>query len=54
VFSWSFTTIAVAAKNVMSSVPNYLIIEAGFTIVQWLPVAALTGLLAPRLPSAVR
>src|SRR5690348_13786259 len=25
--SWSFTTIAVAAKNVMSSVPDYVLIE---------------------------
>ena len=27
VFSWSFTTLAVAAKNVMASVPDYLMIE---------------------------
>src|SRR5262245_54542644 len=27
VLSWSFTTLAVAAKNVMTSVPNYLLIE---------------------------
>src|SRR5262245_7250342 len=33
--SWSFTTIAVAAKNVMSSVPDYLLIETGYTVVQW-------------------
>src|SRR5262245_48052437 len=25
--SWSFTTLAVAAKNVMASVPDYLLIE---------------------------
>ena len=37
--SWSFTTIAVAAKNVMSSVPDYLLIETAFTCVQWLLVA---------------
>jgi len=43
--SWSFTTIAVAAKNVMSSVPDYLLIESGFTLVQWLLVAPLTVLL---------
>ena len=29
VLSWSFTTLAVAAKNVMASVPHYLLIEAG-------------------------
>ena len=40
--SWSFSTIAVAAKNVMSSVPDYLWIETGYTIAQWLIVAPLT------------
>jgi len=44
VLSWSFTTIAVAAKNVMSSVPAYLAIETAFTLVQWLIVAPLTVL----------
>jgi hypothetical protein len=42
VMSWSFTTIAVAAKNVMSSVPNYLLIETGYTVVQWALVGPLT------------
>jgi hypothetical protein len=42
--SWSFTTLAVAAKNVMTSVPNYLVIETGFTAVQWLMVGPLTAL----------
>ncbi|HEV8549558.1 MAG TPA: hypothetical protein VGQ57_11035 [Polyangiaceae bacterium] len=41
--SWSFTTIAVAAKNVMSSVRGYLFIESSFTAVQWLLVAPLTA-----------
>lgn len=41
--SWSFTTIAVAAKNVMSSVSDYLLIESGYTIAQWLIVAPLTA-----------
>ena len=40
--SWSFTTLAVAAKNVMASVPDYLLIETAFTIVQWALVALLT------------
>jgi len=40
--SWSFTTLAVAAKNVMASVPSYLLIETAFTIVQWALVAPLT------------
>jgi hypothetical protein len=42
VLSWSFTTLAVAAKNVMTSVPDYLLIETAFTIVQWALVAPLT------------
>jgi hypothetical protein len=42
--SWSFTTIAVAAKNVMTSVPDYLLIETAFTIVQWIVVGPLTAL----------
>jgi hypothetical protein len=46
--SWSFTTIAVAAKNVMSSVPDYLLIESGFTLAQWLIVGPLTALLLRR------
>jgi len=46
--SWSFTTIAVAAKNVMSSVPDYLLIESGFTFVQWLMIGPLTVLLLRR------
>lgn len=48
VLSWSFTTIAVAAKNVMSSVPDYLLIESGFTLAQWLVVGPLTALLVRR------
>jgi len=42
--SWSFTTIAVAAKNIMSSVPSYLLIETAFTLAQWIMVAPLTVL----------
>jgi hypothetical protein len=42
VLSWSFTTLAVAAKNVMTSVPSYLVIETAFTMVQWSMVAPLT------------
>ena len=41
--SWSFTTIAVAAKNVMTSVPDYLLIETAFTAVQWIIVGPLTA-----------
>jgi hypothetical protein len=42
--SWSFTTLAVAAKNMMASVPDYLLIETAFTVVQWIMVAPLTAL----------
>lgn len=48
--SWSFTTIAVAAKNVMSSVPDYLLIESGFTLVQWIIIAPLTVAFLRRSP----
>jgi hypothetical protein len=44
VLSWSYTTLAVAAKNVMTSVPDYLLIETAFTLVQWIMVAPLTAL----------
>jgi hypothetical protein len=46
--SWSFTTLAVAAKNVMASVPDYLLIETAFTLVQWTLVAPLTVLAFPQ------
>jgi hypothetical protein len=46
VLSWSFTTLAVAAKNVMTSVPSYLLIETAFTIVQWTLVASLTAVIS--------
>jgi hypothetical protein len=49
VLSWSFTTLAVAAKNVMASVPGYLAIETAFTVVQWLLVAPLTVFAAAQL-----
>jgi hypothetical protein len=48
VLSWSFTTLAVAAKNVMASVPDYLLIETAFTIVQWIIAAPLTVLAFPQ------
>jgi hypothetical protein len=44
VLSWSFTTLAVAAKNVMTSVPAYLLIESAFTVAQWLIVGPLMAL----------
>jgi hypothetical protein len=39
-----FTTLAVTAKNVMTSVSHYLFIETAFTAVQWLVVGQLTPL----------
>jgi hypothetical protein len=42
--SWSFTTLAVAAKNVMTSVPTYLALETGFTLVQFAVVGPLIAL----------
>ena len=39
--SWSFTTLAVAAKNVMVSVPDYVLLETAFTILQFAVVGPL-------------
>jgi hypothetical protein len=46
--SWSFTTLAVAAKNRMASVPDYILIESGFTAVQFLLVGPLLAFVAGR------
>lgn len=48
--SWSFTTLAIAAKNVMTSVPTYLVLETGFTLIQFAivgPLIALAYRIAP-------
>jgi hypothetical protein len=42
--SWSFTTLAVAAKHPMTSVPDFIAIETGFTLVQVLLVGPLLAL----------
>lgn len=42
--SWSFTTLAVAAKHVMTSVPTYLALETAFTVVQFAVVGPLIAL----------
>lgn len=39
--SWSFTTLAVAAKNVMVSVPDFLLLETAFTVLQFAIVGPL-------------
>jgi len=42
--SWSFTTIAVAAKHPMTSVAEYFLIETLFTVVQFALVAPFMAL----------
>jgi hypothetical protein len=42
--SWSFTTLAVAAKNVMVSVPDYVLLETAFTVLQFTIVGPLIAL----------
>jgi hypothetical protein len=42
--SWSFTTLAVGAKHVMTSVPTYLALETAFTLVQFAVVGPLIAL----------
>jgi hypothetical protein len=44
ILSWSFTTLAVAAKNIMTSVPVYIQLETGFTLLQFLVVGPLIAL----------
>ena len=43
--SWSFTTIAAAAKSPMTSVRDFFLIETAFTAVQWIVVGVVTALL---------
>lgn len=42
--SWSFTTLAVAAKHPMGSIPDFMLLETTFTILQFLVVGPLTAL----------
>lgn len=42
--SWSFTTLAVAAKHPMTSVGGFVAIETGFTLLQFLLVGPLLAL----------
>ena len=44
ILSWSFTTLAVAAKNIMGSVPTYIALETGFTVLQFVVVGPLIAL----------
>jgi hypothetical protein len=42
--SWSFTTVAVAAKHPMTSVPEYFLLETAYTLLQFLMVGPLMAL----------
>jgi hypothetical protein len=53
VLSWSFTTLAVGAKNIMTSVPDYLVVETAFTTLQWIMVGPLTALAFVRAPKTI-
>jgi len=44
VLSWSFTTLPVAAKFDMTSVPDFLALESGFTLLQFAVVSPLIAL----------
>jgi hypothetical protein len=43
--SWSFTTIAPAAKSPMTSIRDFFAIETAFTALQWIIVGLATALL---------
>jgi hypothetical protein len=47
--SWSFTTLAVAAKHPMASITDYIVLESAFTFLQFLIVGPLMAL-AHRTP----
>jgi hypothetical protein len=42
--SWSLTTLAVAAKHPMASISDYVVLETGFTILQFVIVGPLIAL----------
>jgi hypothetical protein len=42
--SWSFTTLAVAAKHPMTSISDFFLLETGFTVVQFAIVGPLIAL----------
>jgi hypothetical protein len=42
--SWSFTTLAVAAKHPMVSISDYVLLETAFTVLQFLIVGPLIAL----------
>ena len=42
--SWSFTTVAAAAKSPMTSIRDFFAIETAFTAIQWIIVGVITAL----------
>jgi hypothetical protein len=42
--SWSFTTLAIAAKHPMASISDYVVLETGFTTLQFVIVGPLIAL----------
>lgn len=42
--SWSYTTLAIAAKHPMASLSDYVLLETGFTLVQFLIAGPLIAL----------
>lgn len=44
VLAWSFTTLPVAAKYRMASIADFLLLETGFTLLQFVVVAPLIAL----------
>ena len=45
--SWSFTTVAAAAKSPMTSIRDFFAIETAFTAIQWIVVGIITALVVP-------
>lgn len=43
-FAWTLSTLAVSAKHVMTSVPDFLVLETAFSIVQYAIVGPLIAL----------
>lgn len=42
--SWTYTTLAVAAKHPMTSISDFMLLETGFTVLQFLVVGPLIAL----------
>ena len=46
ILSWSFTTLAWAAKARITDISAFVKLETAFTLAQWIPVGLLTALVA--------